>query len=194
MDFDFGQWWDGLTTIQQIYWGFAIPSTLIFLLQTILTFVGGDSDMDGTPDVDVETDHGGGFQFFTFKNLIAFFTMFSWTGIASLNAGFSTPMSVLIAFVAGIIIMTIMGALFYYFSKLTDSGTLNTNNAVGGVGEVYLPIHAKRGNIGKVSIKVQSSFRELDAMTDDDLDLPTGTVVNVVSVIKNDILVVTKSI
>ncbi len=193
MDFSFEIWWDGLSTIQQIYWGFAIPSTLIFTIQTILTLTGGDSDMDSTPDVDVETDHGGGFQFFTFKNLIAFFTMFSWTGIASLNAGFDTGMSIVISTIAGALIMTIMGAIFYYFSKLTDSGTLNTNNALGGIGEVYLPIKAKRGNIGKVSIKVQSSYRELDAMTDDEQDLPTGAVIQVVAVITNEILIVTKS-
>ena len=193
MDFNFSDWWGTLTTLQQIYWGFAIPFTLIFLLQMIMTFVGGDMDTDGSADFDVETDDGAGFQFFTIKNFVGFFTLFSWTGIACLDSGLSASLSVVISIGAGILMMVIMAAIFYYFSKLTDSGNMSAKNAIGGIGEVYLPIHSGRGNIGKVSIKVQGSLRELDAITDDDQNLPTGAVVTVTDITSNDTLIVTKS-
>ncbi|MEQ8580262.1 MAG: hypothetical protein RIC30_04345 [Marinoscillum sp.] len=193
MDFNFSDWWGTLTTLQQIYWGFAIPFTLIFLLQMIMTFVGGDMDTDGSADFDVETDDGAGFQFFTIKNFVGFFTLFSWTGIACLDSGLSASLSVVISIGAGILMMVIMAAIFYYFSKLTDSGNMSAKNAIGGIGEVYLPIHSGRGNIGKVSIKVQGSLRELDAITDDNQDLPTGAVVTVTDITSNDTLIVTKS-
>ena len=193
MDFNFSDWWSSLTTLQQIYWGFAIPFTLIFLLQMIMTFVGGDLDTDGSADFDVETDDGAGFQFFTIKNFVGFFTLFSWTGIACLDSGLSSGLSVVISIGAGILMMVIMAAIFYYFSKLTDSGNMSAKNAIGGIGEVYLPVLSGRANIGKVSIKVQGSLRELDAITDDDQDLPTGAVVTVTDITSNDTLIITKS-
>ena len=70
---------------------------------------------------------------------------------------------------------------------------MSAKNAIGGIGEVYLPILSGRSNIGKVSIKVQGSLRELDAITDDDQDLPTGAVVTVTDITSNDTLIVTKS-
>lgn len=193
MDFSFSEWWDSLSLIKQIYWAFAIPSTLIFIIQTILTFVGGDFDSDGGADFDVEMDDGAGFQFFTLKNFIAFFTIFSWTGIACLDSDFTLGLTLIISISAGILMMVIMGSIFYYFSRLTDSGTMSFKNAIGKVGEVYLPINAKRGNIGRVSIKVQGSLRELEAITDDENDLVVGNVIEVTDIIGDNVLLITKS-
>ncbi|WP_258105410.1 hypothetical protein [Marinoscillum sp. MHG1-6] len=187
------EWWSSLTNLQQIYWGFAIPFSLIFLIQMIMTFVAGDLDAEGPVDTDIEADHGAGFQFFTLKNFVGFFTLFAWTGLACLESGFSEFSSLMWAFFAGLGMMVLMAAIFYYFSQLSDSGTLSINNAIGGVGQVYLPIKASRENIGKVQIKVQGSLRELEAISDDEQDLQTGTVVSVIDVINNNTLVVTKS-
>lgn len=193
MDFSLSEWWDSLTLIQQIYWGFAIPSTLLFIGQTLMTFFGAEMDADGGADFDVETDHGAGFQFFTLKNFVAFFTIFSWTGIACIDSGFDYGMTLVVSIIAGVLMMALMAAIFYYFSKLTDSGTMSIKNAIGKIGEVYLPVEAKRGNIGRVSIKVQGSLRELEAITDDSKDLPMGTVIEVTDVIGDNVLLITKS-
>jgi hypothetical protein len=77
----FGTWWEGLSVILKIYWGIAVPFTLFFVLQLILSFFGAESP-DDLPDAEIEADHGIPFQFLTLKNLIGFFTIFSWTGIA----------------------------------------------------------------------------------------------------------------
>jgi membrane protein implicated in regulation of membrane protease activity len=192
MNFDFSAWWDSLATVQQIYWGIAIPSSVIFLLQIAMTFIGADH-ADSPVDFDVETDHGAGFQFFTFKNFIAFFTIFSWTGIACLDNGMSLAMTLPISAVAGILMMVLMASIFYFFSRLTDDGTLHIKNAIGKLGEVYLPVEAKRGNIGKINVKVQGSLRELDAVTDDETDLTTGTVIEVKGILGENVLLVSKS-
>lgn len=193
MSFNFSEWWDTLETTHKIYWGLAIPFSIIFIIQMILTFVGGGVDVDGDPDFDVDNDGGAGFQFFTLKNFIGFFTIFSWAGIASIDSGYSGLTTLIIATVSGLIMMTIMASLFYFFSKLTDSGTMNINNAKGGIGEVYMRISAERGNVGRVLIKVQGSLRELEAITDDEIDIPMGSVVNVKDVINNNILLVSKN-
>ena len=190
---DFPGWWDALTLLERIYWGIAIPFTFFFLLQLILTFFGGDVPEDGSADFDVETDDGIGFQFLTLKNLIAFFTIFAWAGIASLDSGLSNGVSIAISFLSGLTMMFIMGGIFYFMSKATESGTLIMKNAIGAIGEVYLEVKAKRANIGKVQIQVQGTLRTLDALTDDEEDLKQGAVVSVESIANNNLLIISKS-
>ena len=55
---------------------------------------------------------------------------------------------------------------------------------------MYLTIGAGRESIGKVSITVQGTLRELDALTDEDADLVMGNVVRVKEVTDNGILIV----
>lgn len=190
---DFSSWWSSMTLMEQIYWGMAIPFTLFFILQLILTFFGGDVPEDGGADFDVETDDGISFQFLTIKNLIAFFTIFSWTGITCLDSGYSNLISIVISTIAGIIMMLIVSSIFYFLAKADESGTLNIQKAVGAVGEVYMRLEKNRGNIGQVQIQVQGSLRTLDALTDDEEDLGFGSVVSVTEVLNENILVVTKS-
>jgi len=188
---DFTPWWDGLSLALKIYWGIAIPFTLFFVLQLLWSFFGGSDVADDTPDAEVSADHGIAFQFLTLQNLIAFFTIFGWVGIACTDAGLSDITALLIATVSGLAMMTTMAALFYFIHKAAADGTMKFNNAVGRSGEVYLTIQRKRGNIGKVQIKVQKSLRTLEAITDDEEDIPSGKIVTVVSIVNEYILLVT---
>lgn len=190
---NFSEWWDALELLEKIYWGMAIPFTTFFVLQLLLTFLGGDVPHDGDADFDVETDDGISFQFFTLKNLIAFFTIFSWAGIACLDSGLGHGTSIIVSFFAGTAMMFIMGGVFYFLGKATVSGTLKMKNAIGAVGEVYMEIKAKRGNIGQVQVQVQGSLRTLEALTDEEEDLKPGTVVNVTEIANDTILIVSKS-
>ena len=85
-----------------------------------------------------------------------------------------------------------MGTLFYFMSKLAESGTLKMKNAIGKLGEVYLVIPAKRGGMGKVQLSVQGSVRTLDAITDDVEKIPTSSIIEVLDVIDDQILLVKK--
>jgi len=190
---NFPEWWDALELLEQIYWGIAIPFTLFFLIQVVLTFFGGDVPEDGSADFDIETDGGIGFQFFTLKNLVAFFTIFAWSGIASLDSGLSNFISIIISFSSGLIMMFIMGGIFYLLGKASESGTLILKNAVGAVGEVYMDLKNNRGNIGKVQVQVQGTLRTLEAITDDSEDLKQGIVVTVTGIANDNILIVSKS-
>jgi hypothetical protein len=186
---EFGTWWEGLSVILKIFWGIAVPFTLFFVLQLILSFFGAESP-DDLPDAEIEADHGIPFQFLTLKNLIGFFTIFSWTGIACLEAGLSTALTLLIASIAGLLMVGLMAGLFYLMMKTGADGTMKINDAIGQSGEVYLTIRAKRAGIGKIQVKVGGSLRTLDAMTDDEEPLPTGQLARVTQIINDNILLV----
>ncbi|RLD81385.1 MAG: hypothetical protein DRJ10_06260 [Bacteroidetes bacterium] len=187
---NFPLWWEGLDSIAKIYWMIAFPSTLFFLIQLIMTFIGGDIDHDMDHDGSIDADHGMGFQFLTFKNMVAFLTLFAWSGLASIEGGFSLAITIIISTISGLIMMTIMAALFYYISGFTHSGTLDYNNAIGETGDVYLTIPAKKSGMGKVQITVQGHLRTLNAMTEDIEDIKTGAIIEVDEIISDSVLLV----
>lgn len=184
-----GDWYSNLELFPKIYWSIALLSSLVFVIIIITTFVGGDAE-DFDTDTEVESDTGIGFQFITFKNLVGFFTIFGWSGIACLDSDLSKPLTIVISLVCGLVMMCIMAAMFYYMRKLNDSGTLNFKNAIGSVGEVYLTIGANRSSIGKAHVRIQGSLRELEALTDSETDLKSGYVITVKDVTENGILIV----
>lgn len=187
-----GDWFSALTALEKTYWVFALVGGILFLIMLVLTLIGGDADADMDVDAEIEADTGAGFQFLTVKNIISFFAVFGWTGITCLDAGMSNTASIVVSAFAGLLMMTIMAALFYYMSRMQDSGTLNMKNAVGLMGEVYLTVQAKRGGIGKVHIRIQGALRELEALTDEEEDLKQGTVIRVNKVSANGILIIEK--
>ncbi len=186
------EWWEGLSLALKIYWAIAIPFTVFFVLQLILTFVGGDLD-DGTElSDDAALDGGMPFQFLTLKSMIAFFTIFGWAGIASIDSGLSHWWSIGIAGVAGLFMMFIMGTFAYLLSKANVSGTMKFQKAVGETGQVYLTIPARRASQGQVQVKVQGVLRTLTAITDDENDLPNGKTIVVMRVLGDNTLLVTE--
>ena len=188
------EFFDTLSLLEQTYWIVALISSSIFLIIFILTFIGGgDADMEINMD-DVSGDDGGvGFQFFTFKNVISFFTIFGWTGIICLNNNIGAGLTIVLSSLAGLVMMAITSALFYMMGKMVQSGTINIRNAIGMVGEVYLPIGAKRSKKGKIQVKVQGSLREFDAITDEPKEISTSTMIQVIDVLGEEILLVKKT-
>ncbi len=183
------EWFSNLEFLSKMYWLVAIIGSLIFSIVMIMAFTGGDADDIGDLDSDIDAD-GAGFQFISFKNLVGFFTIFGWSGIACIDAGLSTPLTIIVSVICGLLMMVIMASLFYFISKLSDSGTLNYKNALDAVGEVYLTIGAERSKMGKVTVSVQGTMRELDALTDALTELKSGTIIKVVDVTSNGILIV----
>ena len=184
---------EGMSSLEQTYWVIALFGSLIFVVIFIFTFIGGgDADMEA--DItEIDSDDGGvGFQFFTFKNVIAFFTIFGWSGIVCVDNQLSTATTIVISTIAGLLMMVLTSLLFYWMGKMSESGTLRIKNAIGVIGEVYLPIGAKRSEIGKIQIKVQGSLRELEAITDDNDELKTNTIIKVLEVVSDEILLVEK--
>jgi len=185
------EWFSALDGFSKFFWIIALTGSLIFVFVIITTFLGmdGGDDFDGV-DSEIDGDAGIGFQFITFKNLVGFFTIFGWIGIACINAGFSKPVSAIVAFGCGLLMMSVMAAMFYGMRKLSDSGTLDYKNAIGAIGEVYLTVGDNRTKMGKVSVRVQGTLRELEALSDSLSELKSGTIIQVVDVTSNGILIV----
>lgn len=191
---DLSSWWAALLLPEKVYWIIAIPSTILLIIQVVMTLAGGDADeMDGDIDTgDGDMDGGAGWQFFTYKNVLGFFTLFGWTGLGFLQMGLGVLIAGFFAFIAGSMMMSLMAALFYYISKLHQSGTMIIENAIGHTGEVYLRVPANRSGHGQIQVEVQGTLRTMDAITDDEKELPTGSIAQVLEIVNNQILLVTQ--
>ncbi len=95
----------------------------------------------------------------------------------------------LIATASGIAMMFLMASIYYFMGKLTETGNVKMESAVGKTATVYLFIPPKRSATGKVQLQLQG-FQTLNAMTDDEEQIPTGSVVQVVGVLNDEILIV----
>ncbi|MDR1056656.1 MAG: NfeD family protein [Prevotellaceae bacterium] len=184
-------WWTSLDLFQKVMWCIAIPSSIIFIVQMIMTFAGMDSD--GGLDIDAGEIHDGGmpFQLFTFRNLINFFLGFSWTAISLYYSIESKIVLTIIAALVGLFLVTVVMAIFYFMSRMEQSGNISINDTLGLTATVYYPISEARNRAGKVQISVRGAIREYDAITDG-TTLKTGEVVKVKQVIEGNILLVEK--
>ncbi len=179
--------WEGLSLLNKVYWLIAVPSTLIFAVQIIMSLLGTDAD---DMDVDVDVDGFGG-HIFSLKTIVSFLAMFSWSGIIAQSFGITQMASLIVlSFVAGIVTMLTVAFVFYSLTKLSYSGTMNMENAIGLTGTVVLPIPEKMNGKGQIQVKLQESLRTLDAMTEEVEKIKSNTNVEVVAVLESDILLV----
>ena len=189
-------WWGSLDPFMQTLWGIAIVASAVFIIQSIMTFVGMDSEtnFDGDFDGDMSADGAGEstpFQLFTFRNLINFMLGFSWTAIALSASTESTTLMLVGGVVVGVLLVCVVMYLFKWMSGMQQSGTIEPEALVGCKGSVYLTIPAGRTGEGKVQITVRGAIREYNAMTDGDR-LPNEAPIRVVAVLNGHTVLVEK--
>ena len=203
-------WWQALSLMEKIFICIAIPSTVLLVVQFILTLVGidgnADGDVDGNLDIDgVDLDGDGipdtspesdpfndgiGFRLFTLRGFIAFFAVMGWMGFVLAGADVSIPVTCLVAFASGVVMMVVVALIYRFFAKLQTNGNVNIRNAVGTSGSVYLNIPPRRSGKGKVNLVVQERFGEYDAVTDEEEAIPFGCEVVVIGLSGPDTLLV----
>jgi membrane protein implicated in regulation of membrane protease activity len=183
-------WWTSLDMFLKVMWVIAIVTSVVFVIQMTLTFVGMDADGDISGDVPNDTDSGETpFQLFTFRSFINFFLGFSWTGIAFYGVIGNKLWLTLFAAFMGVLLVALVMLLFYALSRTVQSGNINIRQAVGLTAIVYFPVAAARVRAGKIQVTVQQAVREYDAMTDG-AEIATGRLVRITDVIEGNILLV----
>lgn len=175
---------------QQVYWYIAIIASVIFIIQTIMTFIGADSDTGMDADFDSNLDGGDHpFQLFSLRNLINFFLGFGWTGASLYSSIESKFLLGIIAFVVGLIFIAIFFVVIKALMRLSEDNTFNIEETIGKIADVYMNIPASKSGKGKVFISVKGTTHELSAITANASDIKNGSIVKVLAV-EGDVLVV----
>ena len=190
-------WWADLSPVMKLLWGVTLTATLIFVIQTVMTFLGADADSTDF-DVDVDASMDGsdlsnidsGANLYTFRNFVNFFLGFGWTAIILQPSVKSTAVLVIISVLVGIALVALVMYMFKWLYSMQQSGNINVyKSAVGCQGKCYLRIPGERGGEGKVQITIQGAVREYNAVTDGD-EIKTGASVKVLEAVDGNTLLV----
>ena len=185
---------NSLEPLQKFFWTIACCASLVFIIQTVMTFVGlgTDADVDAGPmDGSVDSMEDGSLSgVFSFRNLINFLLGYGWAGVLlhdSIEKGWLLQ---LIAIAVGLLFVLAFVFMFRQVMKLSHDGSFKMKEAIGLKADVYLRIPAARSGRGKVQVSVKGSIHEIDAMTDNDNEIATGGQVEIVDVLADDLLLV----
>ena len=209
------EWWNSLEPAMKVLWAVTLSASLVFVIQTVMTFLGaaGDSDFDINSDFDADApgdladgsvdvgggpDAGGhdvahpstGMNLLTFRNFVNFLLGFGWTAILLKDSIPSTGVRLLIAIAVGAALVALVMLLFKWLTDMQESGNINVfKSAVDCQGTVYLTVPGERAGEGKVQITINNAVREYAAVTDGPT-LKTGTRIRVVEAVSANTLLV----
>ena len=203
------EWWNSLDLANKILWAVTLSASLVFVIQTVMTFLGaaGDSDFDINTDVDAGCDvadgsldvdtaaheaahPGSGMNLLTFRNFINFLIGFGWTAILLQKTVPTTGLRMVISIAVGVVLVILVMLLFKWLTDMQETGNINVfKSAVDCQGTVYLTIPGERAGEGKVQITINNAVREYAALTDGPA-LKTGTRIRVVDVVSASTLLV----
>ncbi len=170
----------------QIFWGIAIVTSIFFVIQTIMAFMGLDADTDdGASFETVEMEGLSGY--FSFRNLINFLLGYGWGGVLLQSAIPNKVWLEVAAVGVGLVFVLVFVFILRQVMKLSTDKTFQLDEALGLIADTYLRIPAAKKGTGKVMVSVRGSMHEIDAMTEGE-DIPTGTKVRVTKVIGSELL------
>jgi len=188
-------WWNSLNLVMKILWGVTLTASLIFVVQSVLTFIGADTDGLDSDFADPSGTDGAdgldsGANLYTFRNFVNFCLGFGWSAILLHESVHSTFLLLMVSIFVGIGLVALVMYMFKLLSSMQQSGTIDVEKmAVGCNGRVYLTIPGERAGEGKVQITINNCVREYTALTDGEL-LPTGTPITVSEVLDPSTLIV----
>ena len=185
---------NSLEPLQKFFWTIACCASLVFIIQTIMTFIGlgTDADVDAGPmDGSVDSIEDGALSgVFSFRNLVNFLLGYGWAGVLLIDDLEKRWLLQLVAIAVGVLFVLAFVFMFRQVMKLSHDGSFKMSEAVGLKADVYLRIPAARSGRGKVQVSVKGSIHEIDAVTDNDAEIPTGGQVEIIEALGDDLLLV----
>ncbi len=177
------EWWSGFDVTEQIFYAIALLAGLVIGVLALLAVFGMDHEH---LDSAAAGDAGDGTSLLSLKPILGFLLGFGWAGGAARSAGFTLPLSCVVAIGAGAVAMGCIYLLIRFTSRLKSDGTLKTANAVGQIGTVYINIPGGSAAGGQITVNIGDRSIVLQARHAGPATLPSGTKVRVVEFLGTD--------
>lgn len=170
-----------LSPMYYIYWGIALISSLVFTIQTIMLFVGFDTDADFSGgDIAFDVD---GLALVSVKTVACFLLGFGWSGVILAPLFENAWVVALISLGIGALFMFGAWILLKQVLTLSQDNTFHADKIVGYTADVYLRIPADADKSGKIMVSYEGSLHELQAFNAGTEEIPTGAKVHIVEAI-----------
>ena len=130
------EWWTSLSVMLKVLWGLTLASSLVFVVQSVMTFVGADSgsdldslDMDAGFSVEAADMGHSGMNLYTFRNFINFCLGFGWTSVLLYDSVNSLFLLFLLASLVGIGLVVAVMYMFISAYLQTAAGKARCRSA-----------------------------------------------------------------
>lgn len=154
------EWWNALTTANQMFFGIAAFFSVLFVWQFIMTLIGlagheadfeaEAADADLAADVDAAdaadagefdaADTAMSFRLLSFRSVITGGLMFGWAGSLYLYSGVPLEPALLYAISWAVAGALIIAVLLYFMRRLQETGTPRLATCLGKPATVYMDI------------------------------------------------------
>ena len=181
-------------SLETVFLVCALASTIFFFIRVIMMLIGiGDHHsvdmLHGHEAHDVADHHSDvAFEILSINTITAFLMMFGWIGLTCAKQfGMSSLASTGMAFLGGVFCMLITAYVFKMMKKLVSKGgSFTANDAVGLTATVYQRIPGKGS--GKINVVVRGMTREIEAQSEDQVDIESFKTVKVVRLVSDQIV------
>lgn len=186
------EFFSSMEPLLQTFWYIALAASLIFIIQTIMTFAGMDAT-DGV-DADFNSDLSGTdapFQLFSLRNLVNFLLGFGWGGICFWHYVENKLIVSFIAILVGAFFLWAFFIIIKQIQKLAEDNTFKIEESLNKTCSVYLSVPANKSGIGKIQVSVKGTTRELDAITLGE-KIESGSAARVVKIESSNLVLIEK--
>lgn len=174
-----------MTILGILFWVSVFTGGLMILM-LLLSILGGlDFDFDLDIGSDVDTEGGGGLGIL--KGILSFVSVSTWVIRILLISQKSTPFSISIGIIVGLVFVYLLSKLLGFLMKQTEFNTYYIEDTINKQGKVYLKVPVDGQGI--VHIIINDGMKDFKCKSSTNEEIPTGSNVLVVD-INNDILVV----
>lgn len=171
-----------------IFWFCALAGSGMFAIQFILTLFGlsQEEGMEHAADA-------GNFEWLSKQAITGFVMFFGWVGLTCRKEfAFSGLAAGAFAFVGGSLALFTVALLFRWAKKLKSSGTVfRIEEAIGKEATIYQRIPF--GGRGKISVSLNHFTHEIEAISNEEEDLPSFTLVQIIQKLDEKTVIVAKT-
>lgn len=178
---------ESLTLSHDLFLLCALLGSGITIIQFILNLV-GLTDSEGF--IDGETGNEVNFKYLSIQTFSGFLMMFGWTALACQNEfNFDIWLSLTLSILAGFFAVFMLRMIFKIAKGLQSTGSkCHIEDVIGKEAFVYQRI--PKNGVGKISVSFQHLTYELDAISNNEEEIPSFTSVQIVKKRDNTTVVV----
>jgi hypothetical protein len=190
-------WWEGISALNKVFMCSAVVFTLFFLWQIIMTLWGVDSHggthlgnsglhtgMDTPSHYEVHEFSGEAFTLISTRSVLAFATLFSWSGALYLSDGTPILLTLFYSGIWGSIAMLGVSLIMHFLLRMQEQGNASVSWAIGEQGTVYIGIPAN--GPGKIRLMMKGVMSIINACSKTGNPIMAGTRVKVVNILNHN--------
>ena len=190
-------WWEGISTLNKLFVCSAVVFTMLFVWQLVMTIWGfdshgeihaGDADIHSALNSPIHYEvHDSAAEAFTVvstRSILAFGTLFSWSGFLYLLDGTPILLTLIYSLFWGALAMFGVSSILHLLLRMQEHGNASAWWALGEQGTVYINIPPD--GLGKVRLMLRGAMSMVNARSQNGMPIAEGSRVKVVNVLNQN--------